>query len=77
MLYRSARKLSANLYDICHCYMYGAKTTYYRQRNCPKHVEFYSKNNFEKLVQLVGFSIRIFHNARSSERQVFAAVHPI
>ena len=25
------------------------------QRNCPKHVEFYCKNNFEKLVHLVGF----------------------
>ena len=24
------------------------------QRNCPKHVEFYSKNKFEKLVHLVG-----------------------
>jgi len=30
------------------------------QRNCPKHVEFYSKNKFEKLVHLVGFIIRIF-----------------
>ena len=29
------------------------------QRNCPKHVEFYSKNKFEKLVHLVGFIIRI------------------
>ena len=28
------------------------------QRNCPKHVEFYSKNKFEKLVRLVGFIIR-------------------
>ena len=28
------------------------------QRNCPKHVEFHSKNKFEKLVHLVGFSIR-------------------
>ena len=27
-------------------------------RNCPKHVEFHSKNNFEKLVHLVGFIIR-------------------
>jgi len=27
-------------------------------RNCPKHVEFYSKNKFEKLVHLVGFIIR-------------------
>jgi len=25
------------------------------QRNCPKRVEFYSKNQFEKLVHLVGF----------------------
>ena len=29
------------------------------QRNCPKHVEFYSKNKFEKLRHLVGFIIRI------------------
>jgi len=28
------------------------------QRNCLKHVEFYSKNIFEKLVHLVGFIIR-------------------
>jgi len=28
------------------------------QRNCPKHVDFYSQNKFEKLVQLVGFIIR-------------------
>jgi len=28
-------------------------------RNCPKHVEFYSKNKFEKLVHPVGFIIRI------------------
>ena len=29
------------------------------QRNCPKHVEFYSKHKFEKLVHLDGFIIRI------------------
>ena len=28
------------------------------QRDCPKHVEFYSNNKFEKLVHLVGFIIR-------------------
>jgi len=28
------------------------------QRNCPKHVEFHSKNKFEKSVNLVGFIIR-------------------
>jgi len=35
-----------------------------------KHVEFYSKNKFEKLVQLVGFIIRIYHDARSPELQI-------
>ena len=34
------------------------------QRNCPKHAEFYSKNNFEKLVHLVGFII-IIHNCNT------------
>ena len=40
------------------------------QRNCPKHVEFYSKSKFEKLVHLVGFIIRIYHDARSREREI-------
>jgi len=39
------------------------------QRNCPKHLEFYSKNKFEILEHLVGFIIRIYHDARSRERQ--------
>jgi len=29
------------------------------KRNCPKHVDFYSKNKFEKLVHLVGFIVRL------------------
>jgi len=36
------------------------------QRNCPKHVEFYSKNKFEKLVHLIGFIIRIPGNLPES-----------
>ena len=40
-----------------------------RQRSCPKHVEFHSKNKFEGLVHLVGFIIRIYQDARSAERQ--------
>jgi len=39
------------------------------QRNCLKHVQFYSKNKFEKLVHLVGFIIRIYHDGRSPERR--------
>ena len=37
------------------------------QRNCLKHVEFYSKNKFEKFAHLFGFIIRIYHDARSPE----------
>ena len=40
------------------------------QGNHLKHVEFYSKNKFEKLVHLVGFIIRIYHDARSPECQI-------
>ena len=36
-----------------------------------KHVEFYSKSKFEKLVHLVGFIIRICHDARSSKCQSY------
>jgi len=64
-----ARKLSATLYDICHCCVYSKKTPDDGQRNCPKHVEFYSKNKLEKLARLVGFDIRIYHDTRSPERQ--------
>jgi hypothetical protein len=53
-----ARKLSANLYNIDHCCVYSEKTPDDGQRNCPKHVEFYSKNEFEELVHLVGFIVR-------------------
>ena len=30
------------------------------QRNCPKHVEFHSKNKFEYLVQIVDFIMSIY-----------------
>ena len=50
-------KLSANLHVLL-CVQW--KTPDDGQRNCPKHVEFYSKNKFEKLVYLVGFIIRTY-----------------
>ena len=31
---------------------------------------FYSKNKYEKLVHLVGFVTKIYHDARSPERQI-------
>jgi len=61
-----ARKLSANLYDICLWCVYSDDG----QRNCLKHVQFYSKNKFEKSVHLIGFIIRIYHDVRSPERQI-------
>jgi len=58
-----------DLYDIYILLCVQCLTPDDGQSNCPKHVEFYSKNKFEKLVHLVGFIIRIYHDARSSEWQ--------
>ena len=57
------------LYDIYLLLCVQWKTPDDGQRSCPKHVEFYSKNKFQKLVHLVGFIVRIYHDARSPERQ--------
>jgi len=38
--------------------VYSEKTPDDGHRNCPKHVEFYSKNKFQKLLHLFGFIIR-------------------
>ena len=38
------------------------------QKTCPKHVEIYSKNKFEKLVHLVGFIIRIYHSLKKLKK---------
>ena len=42
------------------------KTPDDRQRSCPKHVEFYSKVKFEKLVHLVSFIVRMCNVAVSA-----------
>jgi len=37
-----------------------------------KHAEFYTKNKFVKLVYLVGYIMRIYHDAWSPEHQTYA-----
>jgi len=58
-----------NLYDIYLLLCIRYETPDDGKQTCPKHVEFYSKNKFEKLVHLLGFIIRIYHDARSSKFQ--------
>jgi hypothetical protein len=60
-----------NLYDIYLLLCILWSTPDDGQRNCPKHVELYFKNKFEKLVHLVGFIIKIYHDARSSACQIY------
>jgi hypothetical protein len=60
------------LYDIYHCSVYKEKKTPEDgQRNCTKNVELYPKNKFEKLLYLVSFIIRVYHDAQSTERQMW------
>jgi hypothetical protein len=49
--------------------VYTVLDSYDGQRNCPKHVDFYSKNKFEKLVHLFRFIMRTYHVARFPECQ--------
>ena len=62
------------LYDIYHYCVYSEKPAHVGQRKCLKHVEFYFKDKFDNLVYLVGYIIRIYHDARSPERQ-FITMH--
>jgi len=43
-------------------------------RGTVRNIEFYSKNKFESLVHIFGFIIRIYHDARSPERQTASLV---
>ena len=40
------------------------------QRNCAKHVEFHSKNKFEKLMHIFGFIIRYFYGIPISVQRI-------
>jgi len=42
------------------------------RKDYPKHVEWYSVNSI--IVHLVGFTIEIYHNARSYEHQIIAVL---
>jgi hypothetical protein len=63
------RKLSANLYDIHHCCVYSEKLLM-MDRGTVRNIQFYPKIKFEKLVHVVGFVKRIYHDARSPERKI-------
>jgi lysyl-tRNA synthetase class I len=42
------------------------------RKDRPKHGECYAKvNKFEKMVHVVGFTIGIYYNARTYERQIY------
>ena len=54
--------LASSQHNLCYIYLLLCVQCYTPddgQRYCPKHVESYSKNKFEKLVLIVGFIIRI------------------
>jgi len=48
-----ACKMSANLYDIYHCYVYSEKLLM-KNRGTVQKIRLFFQNNFEKLVHLFG-----------------------
>ena len=77
----SALILLASCQQTCMTHTIAVCTVknYDEQRNCPKHVEFYSKNKFAKLVHLVCFIIRnppqIFHLVRNLVQYFYVACY--
>jgi len=63
-----ASKQSTNLYDTYLMLCVQSWTPDDGRKDRPKHVERYSINS--KIVQLVGFTTKIYHDARSHERQI-------
>jgi len=60
---------STDLYDIYLLMLYVQSwTPEDGRKDSPKHVEWYSTNS--KIVHLVGFTVEIYHDARSHERQI-------
>ena len=64
------KEIKKNLYNIYHCCVYSEKLLKMERGTVRKHVEFYSKNKYEKLMHLVDFIIRIYHDARLPECQI-------
>ena len=64
-----AGNLSIELYDIYHCRVCSEKLLMMDKGTVRNIQSFIPKNKFEKLVHLVGFIIRIYHDARPPERQ--------
>ena len=57
-LYTQRWQLTANLYDIYYCCVYSEKLLMMDRRTA-RNMQFYSKNKFQKLVNLICFIIRI------------------
>ena len=63
-----ASKQSTNLYDIYLMLCVQFRTPDDGRKDRPKHEEWYSINS--KIVHLVGFTIELYHDARSHESQI-------
>jgi len=68
--YMSYRFSARKLYDIYHCCVYSEKFLMMDRGTARNMYSPIPKNKFEKLVHLVGFIMRIYHDARSHERQI-------
>ena len=59
------------------CRVYSVETPDNGQQICPKHVEFFIKNKFEKQCISLAFIIRIYQDARSSECHILWILYTV
>jgi len=62
--------LASSQHNLMYCCVYSARHLMMDRGNVRNMYSSIPKNKFEKLVYLVGFIIRIYHDARSSEYQI-------
>jgi hypothetical protein len=67
-------KQSTNLYDIYLLLCVQSWPSDDGRKDHPKHVEWYSINS--KIVHIVGFTVEIYHDARSHGHQIYIMLNP-
>ena len=69
-----SKAVSKPVWHTCISLLCTVKNSWWWTEELSETCRFYLKNKFQKLMHLVGFIIRIYHDARSLESQMFLTI---